>query len=172
MGWINAGWWPQARRGEPQIAWLHERQFALTGGITPEKMPQGTLMTLLCFPHSPADDFSPAWWWCDGVCIVNKPAPRPLPGATVSIGCSRTLSSQKMVASLCFFYHPHRKSKFMLEEKQNPSFHSGVASHWRFPAVSRTKDSNEPDCDCLVVNNNNKKRGFWSQRKTRLFMSL
>lgn len=59
----------------------------------------------------------------------------------------------------------------MLEEKQNLSFHSGVVSHWRFPAVSRTKDSNEPDCDCLILNKK-KKRGFWSQRKTRFFMSL
>lgn len=168
MGWINAGWWPQARRGEPQIAWLHERQFALTGGITPEKMPQGTLMTLLCFPHSPLGRFFTS-------VVVRRSLHCKQSGPTTaswSNGEHRLQQDTQQPKNGCilvFFYHPHRKSKFMLEEKQNPSFYSGVASHWRFPAVSRTKDSNEPHCD---NNNNNKKRGFWSRRKTRLFMSL
>lgn len=97
-------------------------------------MPRGTLMTLLCFPHSPSDDFSPAWW-CDRVCIVNKPAPRLVSGATAS----RTPSNRKHACVLfCMFvcFIPHRKSKFMLGRKQKICSHCRIPRQWRFPAVS------------------------------------
>lgn len=111
---MATGWWK-----ETQIACLHERQFTLTRGITPEKMPWGTLMTLLCFPHSPSANFSPPL--CTNVCIVNK---RPRIGFWSSGKPCKVPGNQKKE-------HPtfQKKFKVYLAKTNGLSFLSGVTSH-------------------------------------------